>query len=420
MLKSKIVKLFTWVKEHKIQILVALGALVILCARRPDAFLNPQFWAEDAKWFMDAFNGHYSPLLLVEPYAGYLIVVQRLVGMCAGLVPVELGSHFFNACALGIQVLPLIYIWSKRTDYISVRIKIFLTLAYVFLPYTEEIHANLTNSQWFLSISVFLLIFIKEAKHIALRTCDRFIILVGSLSGPFSIFLAPIVALEAWRLRKISIRHYLVILGGFTQILFLIATREPYAEVHIGYSVTTFLQILGGQVFGSGLFGYEAIHFFASKPWIAPIASVLGIQLIAYAFWKSNRFLRYFIFFGAVVLAASLVSTLGTPPGTTWWYYFTTEAFGGRYLFIPHLAVFVTLGWLAFTKTKIHILPRVAAASLLAGAFLVGVPHDFRHTPFEDLKYQHYIQKYHDASPGTAVEVPVNPGGVWKAILIKE
>ncbi len=412
-------KLLSFLGAHRVQILIFCGALVVLFFRRPDALTNAQFWAEDAKWFADAVNGGFSIAPFFEPYAGYMTLIQRLIGWFAGLFPLEFSPLIFNLCALGIQALPVVYLWSKRTDYVPTRLKVLITAVYVLLPYTQEIHANVTNVQWFLAITLFLLLFIKESKNKVVRFIDRFFILVGSLSGPFSILLLPIVAVEAWRTKKILPRYYIVAFGALVQILCVLLTRETHGEVNIGYSFTMLFQIVGGQVFGSGLFGAEALAFFYSKPWIAPVVAVLGLQLLIYVFIKSGYVLRYFLIFAFMIFGASLMSTLGTPPGYSWWYYFTTEAFGGRYYFIPHLAVFVALSWLLLTQVKVSLLLRITAGVVLLLSFFIGIPRDFRHDPFKDFQYRAHIRQFKQLKPGESMAIPVNPGEGWHASLTR-
>ena len=413
-------RVVAFVRAHRIQLVVFFSALFVLFLRRPDALLNAQFWAEDAKWFSEAVNSHYSLANFFAPYAGYLTLIQRIIAWISGAFPLEYSPLVFNLCAMGVQALVLVYLWSKRTDFITTKMKIFLSVIFVLLPYTEEIHANVTNAQWFMGLLLFLILFMREASTTAMRVVDRSIVVVASLSGPFAIFLTPILAFDAWRSKKIPFNYYLVAGGAAVQFLCLLLTREPYGETHIGYSVTKFFQIVGGQVFGSGLFGYQALEFFLSKPWIAPVTAVLGLQLMLFVFVKSNMIMRYFILFASFIFGAALVSTLGTPPGMTWWYYFTTEAFGGRYYLFLHLAVYVALGWVVLTKVKVHLLLRMAAAFVLLLSLWIGVPHDFRHRPYKDFHYKSYIKKYHQLKPGESIAVPVNPGEFWHAGLTKQ
>ncbi|HUC89530.1 MAG TPA: hypothetical protein VMR45_01905 [Patescibacteria group bacterium] len=409
---------YSFTKEHKIQLFVFFGALLVFFFRRPDAILNAQFWAEDAKWFSEVVNTNNSLLNFIHPYSGYLTTIERLVGWIAGFFPLQISPLIYNLSALSIQALVLVYLWSKRADFVSKEMKVLLSFAYVCLPYTEEIHANITNSQWYLAILLFLLMFIKESSNVYVKYIDRFIILVASLSGPYSIFLMPILIFESLRKKKILTKYYIVAAAAVIQLLCLALTRNAQGA-NIGYSVTFFFQIIGGQVFGSGLFGTEAWTFFMSKPWIAPVAGVLGIEMMIYVFIKASYVMRYYIAYCSMVFGAALVSVIYLPPNMSWWYYFTTEAFGGRYYMLIHTAVFVTLGWLLLTKTKVNILLRIAAGIILALSFAIGVPRDFEYRPYKDFEYKAYTQEYYKLKRGESLNIPVNPGEGWQATIYK-
>ena len=58
--------------------LTLLFVAVALFYRRPEALLQPQFWQEDGNIF---FQGNYELGLraVLVPYAGYLILLQRII-----------------------------------------------------------------------------------------------------------------------------------------------------------------------------------------------------------------------------------------------------------------------------------------------------------------------------------------------------
>ena len=60
-----------------VHIILFTLAFIVIISRRPDAILNPQFWAEDGSvFYAQAYNkGIINSLFL--PYAGYLHAVPR-------------------------------------------------------------------------------------------------------------------------------------------------------------------------------------------------------------------------------------------------------------------------------------------------------------------------------------------------------
>src|SRR5258708_12821630 len=62
------------------------GSFLILFSRRPDAILNPQFYAEDGTyWYADAY--HFGFRCLFIPEAGYLLTVPRLLALFTPFFP---------------------------------------------------------------------------------------------------------------------------------------------------------------------------------------------------------------------------------------------------------------------------------------------------------------------------------------------
>jgi hypothetical protein len=406
---------------HKIQIAVVLIGLVVLVLRRPDAIFNPQLFAEDGReWLQDALNSHYSIATLGYEFAGYLAVFPRLVTLFSGLFPLQITPLIFNVLALAVQVLPLVYLWSKRADAISVKFKIFATVFYLCLPFSGEIHANITNSQWYLALVLFILIFVKEPKQQFLKWLERVFMLVASLSGPFSILLTPALVYDSWRLRSVPVKYRIVFVGAAIQAasIFLSLGDRPHQD--IGFSITVLLQIIGGQIFAAGLFGANSLHIFLAKPWITPIISVLGIQLMLYVFIKADRIIKYFLMFALLVFSSALLSPDGVPIGSTWWKVLAEQGVGARYFFIPHLAVLLSLGWILFAKNQAGVLLKTIVAVMIILAIPTGLRADFIHSPYKDLHYEAYIKKYENLKPGKQIIVPTNPGPPWQVIFKKE
>ncbi len=84
--------------------LVAVGAALVI-ARRPDAITNPQFWAEDGKyWFADAYN--HGAQALLQSYEGYLQTLPRLVAAAVSGLSLSRAALVFNVVGIAIQVAP--------------------------------------------------------------------------------------------------------------------------------------------------------------------------------------------------------------------------------------------------------------------------------------------------------------------------
>ena len=59
-----------------------------------------------------------------------------------------------------------------------------------------------------------------------------------------------------------------------------------------------------------------------------------------------------------------------------------------------------------------------AFMAFLAVLLLVGIPLDWRMTPFTDLHFTEHARRFEQAPAGTRVSIPVNPEG-WSMTLVK-
>src|SRR5436190_10304758 len=108
--------------------LVVCGA--ILCARRPDAFHNPQLWAEDGVFLAEAYERGGGKVLFQE-FAGYLHFVPRLVAWLAMQVDPLWMPHVFVAIAIALTLYVATRALSRRCP---IRLRIAGALAIVLVP----------------------------------------------------------------------------------------------------------------------------------------------------------------------------------------------------------------------------------------------------------------------------------------------
>ena len=135
-------------------------SFLIIFSRRPDAILNPQFWAEDGRvWYADAYNQGviYS---FFTPEAGYYQTISRLVAVFAQIFPLGYAPLFFNLAAIFVKILVVNFLLSSRLSNLipSLAGRMLLAFIYLAMPHSHETNANLTNAQWHLAMLSFLII----------------------------------------------------------------------------------------------------------------------------------------------------------------------------------------------------------------------------------------------------------------------
>ncbi len=397
------------------QAAVFLASFLVLFSHRPDAILNPQFYAEDgARFYADAYQFGWRCLLM--PYGGYLSTLLRLIGLLTQLVPFGLAPLVMNLCAITIQILPVNLFLSARFRTIPYNVRVFGSLLYLALPNAFEIHANTTNIQWHLALLASLVLLSQSESAKAWRCFDYAVLFFALVDGPLGILLVPIAAVLLWLRRDRRTVVYLGVMIPFAvlQSLFILFsnTRRPAPN---GASLERLVGILGGQIFLSSVLGvrtFAQVFLFGDRRLlfrIEAVAMIAGLALIVYSFRSSAYELRLFILFAASVLILTLSHPLAGPDvSLPQWEYLQIPGRSSRYYFFPILAFYASLFWLASTGASRGV--RYVAFTFLL-LLPIGVYRDWRYPRFVDLRFQSYADAFERAAVGNRVTIPLNPIG---------
>jgi hypothetical protein len=398
---------------------LAAGALVAL-TRRPETVTEPQFWAEDGKyWYADAYNhGPFEHLFYL--YGGYFVPLYRLVASVSLLLPFHVAPLFFNLVALGVMLLPLVLINSSRLRHIIPyrSLALLISFIYIAVPNGAEVFANLTNIQWHLGFASLLVLLAQPAKTLAWRIFDIGILVATGLSGPLVIMLFPIAFFLWWRERKRHHFIYMAVLAVLSVIqavcIFLLSSLDrvggqPDADL------LNLIKMIVGQVFMGGILGQKNVDLFYGQTWALVLVLMIGLSLVAYAVIKGPLWLKLFNAYSLILIVSMLVSLKPTKDFDTWWG-LTNPGGGQRYWYIPILVWLATLLWLALAARQ--RVARVVAAGALVLLFAVGIPQGWRIAPFPDLNFPFYAQQFEQLPRGAKYSVPINPA--WEMVLIKK
>jgi hypothetical protein len=398
--------------------LIFLSAFTVIVLRRPDAILNPQFWAEDgAVWYANAYKDGIHSVLI--PQNGYLQVISRIVAAVAQLFPFEWAPLIFNGAAIFLQTLPVNFLLSSRYGMLIPNIKdrIFLSILYLALPNSWEIHANLTNAQWHLTLLAFMVIVAQPDNRPVWRCFDAGVVLLSGLSGPFSILLSPIAAMRILpdRAKWSGILFLSVGACALVQILCLLFTWQARSQMLLGATPELLITILSGQVFWGALIGQKGYAWLLSSgDWqiTAAITAIIGSTVIVYSLVKGPVILRFLIIFAALIFCASLISPQASATDPQW-QILGLPGVGGRYWFIPMLAFISALGWMVRGSGSLK--PRLIALTILA-SMVVGIVSDWHHPPYADLNFRSHAQRFEASPTGTEIVIPINPPGWYMSV----
>ncbi len=371
-------------------ILVVAGVALLLFLRKPHALLTPQLWAEDGSIFL-VQNDQLGLAALVEPYAGYLHTLPRLIAFAAALTcDPAWWPAFYNLCTFAIWIAVVARLFSPRLDLPG---KPWLAFALLAVPHTGEVYGHITNLQWMTAFVLVQQLLIAAPRTRTEWIGDLAILAVVALTGPFVIIFLPLFAVRCLlplltRLRSapdaprpllsppLLAATGLVLLCAAVQAWLVVRTGPRFDYQSAAFQLLPTLEILGRRLLAWPLFGRE-IAFALPK-----LALALGgtAFLLALATWvlrpHPRRAQRAFVL--AAFALITLAALYRTRPDT--WAGDNID-YGDRYFYIPRVLLAWLLIW-EFTSRP----PAIAAAARLAcllplivhcAAFSIPAPRDY-------------------------------------------
>ena len=389
-------RLRRWLAAPPAPVVLAACAAV-LGLRRPDAWTNPQFWAEDSFYYSSALLTGGRAFL--ENRGGYLNTLMRAVAALAGrLDPAVAPAIFVAAGTLGTLLVCGLTL-SPRCP--LPKYGGLCALAIVLVPEAHEVLLNLVNVQWVLGAGLILILLSADPTTPGARAFDLAAAAVIGLTGPFCILLLPGFAVRAWQRRS---RASLVLLAAVAacaavQLLELRTYGASlYAKQGAQVHAELFLPVIGRRVFGSLFMGVLLSP--DTDIVISTVVALAGLGGFAYlALGPGERRgiramlgLAFLLLLGGALYRGRDLLTL----------FFTPET-RARYVYIPQLVVL----WLMLTAAAQKGRPQRWCAALLAWGLLVNLPR-LREPAFIDFHWREYADRIRSGDP---VVIPVNPNG---------
>lgn len=402
-------------------LLAVFASMLLLVSRKPDSFLNAQFWAEDGRnWYADAYNNGFFHALLT-PEAGYFQTFSRIVASLAQALPLSDGPLFFNLVAALLQVAVASFIVSDRMKTLLPErwTRYLLAFLYLSMPHAWEVFVNVTNSQWHLALLVCLILLSAPPVTGLGKAADILAACISAVSGPFCLLLFPV----AWTRAAITrSRHVLtiavVITAGCLVQAYSLLTKVRDVQSELGASIELLIAMIGRHLVIGPLLGIRGFAVIEKAGlWgtgTAAILTLAALILAGYAAWRASNELRLLMLFTLLIC----IGAFGWPavtlePGQ--WRVIAENPTALRYWFIPTFCLYVIL--LYFTGDKTNPLRRKASVAILAICFL-GIIADWRIRPFRDLEFQTYAAEFERVPSGTVYVIPINPD--WKMELRKK
>jgi hypothetical protein len=405
--------------EPTLLLAVAVIGIVMIFFRRPDAFLHPQFYAEDGAYFFAPAYNSGGLIELLHQHSGSLAILNRLVSLAAIHLPLGWGPSIFNGVGLLCQLLPALILVSRRSEPLiqSRWIRIGVALFYFALPGSYEVNVNLTNAQWHLALGAALILVARPAGSRVVLAFDALVVALAGLTGPFALLLLPIAIAVAW-VRRGPNRYVLATVATLTSVAQLICMLNSprTTPTSLGASVGSFSRIVGGRVLlgpilGTGKYAAALHHASSGAFWAACVLA--GAAFILAVLWKSSAELRLLACFGAICLAVALLRPLAI--GANAWSGFLSPYSGSRYFVIPMFTMIVIVGAAIESRS---ILLRVGSGLYVLAALLIGIPGDWTFPAYPNLHYAHYVSMFDHLRDEQPLRIPENPAP-WAFVLVK-
>lgn len=405
-----------------------------LFLRRPDILTNAQFWAEDGYfWYKNAYEDGIF-FSLVNPMNGYFQSISRLVAGFSTLLPLDYAPLFTNASGLLIRSLLVWFFLSKRFDFAPLTPRIIISVYTVVIPYSDEVHTNITNAHWFLGLYSIMILTAYKAKGKLWFSHDILILTIASLSGPFSVFLLPCIAVKYLFNTKynniISIKnifsfikkpqHYIIIIGSLIQVIAILTSLTSFSDARshapLGASPLILSNIIATRLLLSTFSLMDMSNLIWSSPLLSVTLTALFFIMTAFVIYSKNWRLISLLMFGLLVVGFSLARPMIslTEPQ---WPSLQQAACGQRYFILINIAVFSITAFALFNKCSTLFSKKIYICTLsMVLTFIIW--KSFIIAPLPDYDWKSSVAIFNAAASGELVTLPIPPG--WEMTLIKK
>ncbi len=326
--------------------LFLLAIVLQLLRVGPGIALN-SLWAEDGPIFLQGAIQHSLWTDLWTTYAGYLVLVPRLIGLFGHLLPLRDAPAAISILSALVVALSGLVIWFASAAHIrNLYLRGTLVALAVLAPTASlESIASGTYVSWFMLLPVFWLLIWRPRTTRGAGLGGLFI-LTTSLSSPGMWFFAPLAALRALAIRdrRDGILFGSWALGSLIQVFAYLSQNEKQVAPLWSHDIwTAYLQrVLDGAALGEHL-GGRAWEVLGWPLLIALIVlTIAGLYLGLRRADAAARWLALLALPISIVMFIVSVYQRAVGPQMKWPAGFYLGA-GGRYTIVPALLL-VSLG----------------------------------------------------------------------------
>jgi hypothetical protein len=375
--------------------MVCAVILFVKAARVPA--VSDLLWAEDADTFLYLAN-NVGAVSLLLPYSGYLHALVRLANLAASCF--DAAWQPAAVCAASLVFYGLT-VWMVMTTLASLDVhRLFAPVVAVLLvlqPLHDELLFCLTNTQWFtgFALSVYALGCQKQGSTLR----NAAIGVLFGLSGPFCIFLMPLLAIKRFVLknRVNSALSLFLAAAALIQLAALLLSREQRI-LEGGMEKSPQVVMEAATALGLGcLFNLELS--WRALPIAVILAGLVGLWLYRVGRERlntENSVVAGLVTTAFILYAGGVFSMISKTPEYYIWE--LEEAFANmRYVFVPHSLLIVA----CFVAARRSLI----AGGVFTVSFLALFAADFAFLHRDSTHFQSFVN-FSNFQP---VNVTTNP-----------
>jgi hypothetical protein len=404
---------------------LALFALVVVAelARIGWSASLDSLWAEDGQIFLQGAMTHSFLDAVTAEYAGYLVLVQRLIAEAASALPLRDAPETFSILAAAVAALAGFVVWHATAGHISSPIlRGTLVLLTVLTPVGGlETIDSATYVAWYMLFACFWILLWRPRTTTGAVLAGAFVALTA-LSNPGIWFFLPVALLRLLAARD---RRDLAILagyfgGGLLQILVVASSSYEGVQAEWTADIWTVLlqRVVDGAAFGLRLGGGAWVVL--GWPFLIALTVAMAIGL-AFGLLRSDRSVRYLAALALpIALLMFVVSIYQRAVATPMlWADNAWNGAAGRYSLVPAMLLvsvivaIVDRSWKGRRWGDRGSWPGIAVVAALLVAMLVSLPsRDIaaRGAPPWEAAVDSAERSCHEGTGSDAV-LPISPPG---------
>lgn len=330
-------------RAQQVALLLSLLALAVILqlARAGWSASIQALWAEDGPIFLQEAVAQSFGHAVTATYAGYLVVVPRLIGEAAAAVPLADAPAAISILSAMVVALCGLAVWHASAGHIrNPYLRGTLAVLTILAPTASlESVDSAAYVAWYMLFATFWLLLWRPRTNWGAALGSLFV-LATALSSPGVWFFAPLAALRALAVRN---GRDLAIVGSFAlgaavQIpVVALNTEEAVTPLWTGDIWPLYLQrVIDGAAFGQRLGGSAWAHLGWPFLIFLLVATIAGLSIGAR---RCGRGARYFVAIAALTsLLMFVVSVYQRAVGTAMlWPAANYNGTGGRYTIVPAL-----------------------------------------------------------------------------------